>query len=93
MYILNIYMYICVATVLVARVARPSELNHLDMICFRVSFVPSLGDLFTTQDGKEYQLISNPKDAGMQGGLLCANARYTNAGICIEKVFYFEVGA
>jgi hypothetical protein len=72
---------------------RQSGLNHLDMICFRVSSVPSLGDLFTTQDGREYQLISTPKDAGMQGGLLAANARYTYAGVCIEKVFYFEVGA
>jgi len=72
---------------------RQSGLNHLDMICFRVSSVPSLGDLFTTQDGREYQLISTPKDAGMQGVLLAANARYTYAGVCIEKVFYFEVGA
>lgn len=72
---------------------RQSGLNHLDMICFRVSSVPSLGDLFTTQDGREYQLISTPKDAGMQGGLLAANARYTNDSVCIEKVFYFEVGA
>jgi len=86
-------VYICIVTVLVIRVARPSELNHLHMICFRVSSVPSLGDLFTTQDGREYQLISTPEDSGMQGGLLAATARYTNAHICIEKQFYFEVGA
>ena len=63
------------------------------MICFFVSSVPSLGDLFTTQDGREYQLITTPKDAGMQGGLLASTARYTNANVCIEKQFFFEVSA
>jgi len=62
------------------------------MICFQVSSVPSIGDNFT-YDGREYQLISMPKDAGMRGGLLKANARYTNADVCIEKSFYFEVSA
>lgn len=62
------------------------------MICFRVSSAPSIADKFT-YDGREYQLISNPKDAGMQGGLLMASARYTDADVCWEKMFYFEVGA
>lgn len=61
------------------------------MIIFQVSSVPSIGDFFTPQDGREYQLISNPEDAGMQGGLLAADARYTNGSICMEKVFFFEV--
>jgi hypothetical protein len=62
------------------------------MICFIVSSVPLIGDMFS-YDGREYQLISNPKDAGQQGGLLRSTVRYTNANICIEKVFYFEVNA
>ena len=62
------------------------------MICFRVSSSPSICDTFS-YDGRKYQLITNPKDAGMQGGLLRATGRYTNSDVCIEKVFYFEVDA
>jgi hypothetical protein len=62
------------------------------MICFIVSSIPSIGDMFS-YDGREYQLISNPMHAGMQGGLLKSTVRYTNANTCIEKVFYFEVNA
>ena len=72
--------------------ATAAELNYLDMICFQVSSAPALCDTFS-YDGDEYQLISVPKDAGVQGGLLKAKARYTNATICIEKDFYFEVSA
>ena len=60
------------------------------MICFIVSSIPSLGDIFS-YDGREYQLISIPKNNGTQGGLLKSLARYTNANVCIEKEFYFEV--
>jgi len=60
------------------------------MICFQVSFCPSICDTFN-YDGRDYQLITIPKDAGMQGGVLRAKARYTNGEICMEKVFYFEV--
>lgn len=62
------------------------------MICFQVALVPSIGDNFT-YDGREYQLITVPKDAGMQGGLLKAVARYTTESVCWEKDFFFEVSA
>jgi hypothetical protein len=62
------------------------------MICFIVSSIPLIGDMFS-YDGREYQLISNPIPSCMQGGLLTSTVRYTNANVCIEKAFYFEVNS
>jgi hypothetical protein len=62
------------------------------MIVFQVSNEPAIGDFFTAKDGRKYQIITTPKDAGMQGGILYATARYTNKDVCWEKTFFFQVG-
>jgi len=59
------------------------------MICFQVSSVPSLGDVFT-YNGGEYQIINNPQSCGMRG-LLKAIGRYSTSTISWEKDFYFEI--
>ena len=61
------------------------------MIVFKVTDrLPELGDN-VRYNGLTYQLIEQPKDSGMQGGLLVARVRHTCGGGWHEKSFYFDV--
>ncbi len=61
------------------------------MIVFKVTNrLPELGDNIR-YNNKCYQLIEQPKDSGMQGGLLAARGRYTDGLGWHEKSFYFDV--
>ena len=61
------------------------------MIVFTITNrLPELGDNIR-YNNKCYQLIEQPKDSGMQGGLLAARGRYTDETGWHEKSFFFDV--